>query len=315
MTEKIYSPKHYIKEKEWTNFWGVWVVAKREFMALLKSPRMLILGILIFLVCFLSSFIGTLILGGGLLAQTPISQLGVGVSNILLLITIALMMLVPFMASAFSFDNITKERESRSLALLLSKPLTKRCIALGKYLGTVGAMILPIVLALSISIGAVIVLSGDFSLLSQGMKIIAFTLILGASFVGIQQVISTLVKTTRTSMIVGVACLFFFWGLWMLIWLGYAYAMFKSAGIPFTATNIVTSYVDYTTASALEVGFATTPIMPFLYHTLLGSLPGQIPGITLVPLLGLKAYLSLIGWLVVPVVIFMELFNRLAGKE
>jgi hypothetical protein len=92
--------------------------------------------------------------------------------------------------------------------------------------------------------------------------------------------------------------------------------MFSSAGLAFTPENIVTGYYEYTAASLYEVGLASTPIMPFLLNNTLFTLGGgAVPGLDLVPYLDLKVYLSLIGWLIIPPIIFMEVFNRLAGRE
>jgi hypothetical protein len=91
--------------------------------------------------------------------------------------------------------------------------------------------------------------------------------------------------------------------------------MFSSAGLAFTTENIVTSYYEYTIASSLEVGLASTPVMPFIYHTLSPLGLGAFPGLDLIPNLEMKVYLSLIGWLIIPLIIFIETFNRIAGRE
>jgi ABC-type transport system involved in multi-copper enzyme maturation permease subunit len=299
------------------NIWGTYVIAKREFIAAIRSPRMLMLGIIVFLICFLSALLGTVILGG---QQLPIGmnlpQFNIPGASFLTVELIAFLLGIaaPFMAAALSFDNITREKEIRSLPLLLSQPLSKRSIAFGKYIGISCVLALPIILSLAVSIVLIFLLTGESQIIPLGARLIAFTFLLSMSFVGIQQEVSTLVKTTRTSMIAGVGILFFFWVFWLIIWIAYAAWMFSSAGLAFNPTNIMMNYPNYTLASAIDVGFASTPLISYFYYVLFKPMNMDFY-LSLIPYAGVKAIISLIGWIIAPALVFIETFNRTAGKE
>jgi ABC-type transport system involved in multi-copper enzyme maturation permease subunit len=134
-------------------------------------------------------------------------------------------MLGPIIAISLSFDSITKEKLQKSMDFLLSRPMGRRGIILGKFLGILSAIILPVT---AINILAVLMISSVTGEGADGTLVagfIIYTIIFIAIYILLQQIFSTLAKTTGTAILSGIAIWLVFNLFWGLISLAVGAAM------------------------------------------------------------------------------------------
>lgn len=136
---------------------------------------------------------------------------------------VALMFIVvigPVIGIALSFDTISKERLQNSLDFLLARPVSRRAIAAGKFFGTFLAIAIP---ATIINICAIFIIwakTGNRPDLYFSMAFLVFSLGFITIYILIQQIFSTLVKSTATAILSGISLWVFFNLFWSLISLG-----------------------------------------------------------------------------------------------
>ncbi len=102
--------------------------------------------------------------------------------------------LIPLIALLLSFDAVVGEAESGTMALLLSYPISRWQVLVGKFLGHIVILSFATILGYG-SAGAVLQLAGnglDFSVWMPFVYFIAASILLGASFLAIGYVVSCL---------------------------------------------------------------------------------------------------------------------------
>lgn len=141
----------------------------------------------------------------------------------LVLYYVALMFIVvigPVVGIVLSFDTISKERLQNSLDFLLARPVSRRAIAIGKFFGTFLAIAIP---ATIINICAIFIIwakTGNRPDLYFSMAFLVLSLGFITIYILIQQIFSTLVKSTATAILSGISIWVFFNLFWSLISLG-----------------------------------------------------------------------------------------------
>ncbi len=193
-------------------FHGIYVITKREFFMNLKSIRMIILMIIFTLFILFSVYVGSFVMG--IISDMPdlnINNLEQGPVFILFFVSSFISFIGPIIAIILSFDVIVREKIQNSLGLLLCRPVSRRTIALGKFLGVIGAMALPIIIVNIIAIIVISAISGKGIEVSQAGGFIILTLLFLAIYVAIAQLISSISKTTTTAILGGISIWFLFW--------------------------------------------------------------------------------------------------------
>jgi ABC-2 type transport system permease protein len=195
--------------------WGIYIVFKKEFLTHLKSIRMIILMILFSLFVLLTIYTSYLIMGfAGGMQDSDLSEMIINQGPVFILgmVVGVVSFIGPIIALALSFDTIVKEKIQNSISLLLCRPVSRRSIATGKYLGILSALAVPIILVNVVAIIIIGILSGKDITFIQAAGFIIYTLIFLAIYAAIGQIISSLVKTTGTAILAGI-------GIWFLFWL------------------------------------------------------------------------------------------------
>jgi Cu-processing system permease protein len=149
---------------------------------------------------------------------------------IFLIAAVFIVMLGPIIAISLSFDSITKEKLQKSLDFLLARPMGRRGIIMGKFLGILTAIALPVTV---INLLAVWLISGSTGKSPSGSLVagfIVYSLILIAIYILLQQIFSTLAKTTGTAILSGIAIWLIFFMFWGLITLAIGAAMGMQIG-------------------------------------------------------------------------------------
>ena len=119
--------------------------------------------------------------------------------------------LVPLIALLLSFDAIVGEHERGTLALLLSYPVARWQVVTGKVLGHVAILAIATVLGYGAAAGAIWVKAGTGALSFGAYGAMVLTsIMLGASFVAIGCLASTLVRERATAAGLAVGAWLFF---------------------------------------------------------------------------------------------------------
>jgi Cu-processing system permease protein len=278
---------------------GVFAIAKKEFLSNLKSIRMLIL-IVLFALAVVGGAYGLAILSVKpevipnsdmveVLSRGPDAVLFISASFVAFVGSIA--------AVSLSFDSIVKEKLQRSLDLLLCRPLSKREILLGKFLGLWAALSLPGIIMLLAAILCVINVAGMPSK-KMMFGFIIFAVIFFGIFISIQQIFSTISKTLGTAILSGIGVWFLFTMFWALVSLSIAYVLGMPMGTIQTNPdyNLLRSRIDL-----------FSPIGA--YDMSLGMLAGG-KGILPEGIPYYAPFLSLFLWFFIPLLISMEVFHR-----
>lgn len=273
--------KQYLTDQ----LWSIYVVLKKEFFQQLKSIRMIILMIIFSLLVLLVLF-GTFMLMGSSsnLVPADVSELMIKQGPIFILGSIVAMIFFigPITALALSFDSIVREKIENSLGLLLCRPISRRSIAAGKFLGTIGALAVPVVIVNTIAIIIIVFLSEKGISFSQAGGFILYTLIFLATYSAIGQLISSSVKTTTTSILLGIV----FW-IFLPVIVSILSAYFSDFSSHIALLNPSDSYSvcvssvlgTYTESSARDI-----------------------------PLIGY--YITFLMWLFIPLFLAIEIFHR-----
>lgn len=191
---------------------GLWAIARREFLSNLRSVRMLILALIFSLLVLFTVYVGSLLLGvAGPIPGLEEDALSQGPTVILLLVSEFIGFIGPIIALAVSFDVIVRERVQNSLALLLSRPVSRGAIVLGKFVGVFGALAVPVIVVNLAAVGLSIVLSGKGIGLDQAAGFLVLTMVFLATYIAIGELISSLTRTTTTAILAGIGIWFFFW--------------------------------------------------------------------------------------------------------
>lgn len=211
---------------------------------------------------------------------------------------VALMFIVyigPIVAIALSFDSIAKERLQNSLDFLLARPVSRRAIAIGKYMGTFLAIAIPVTLINIAGIFIIWAKTGNAPDITFAFQFLLMTLAFIAIYVSLQQIFSTLVKSTATAILSGISM----WVLFNLFWGLLNLAINTIVGNPIGSDD----YLIFTNR------FSMLSPNGVYQLAILASLPGAQPS-DYVGVTKIQAYLILIGWVVIGFLIAIELFNR-----
>ena len=154
--------------------------------------------------------------GGGFGGQANASAL-IG-QSIFTLLSIFQLILICFIAPAFTAGQISLEREKQTLDLLISTPMRPSAIVIGKLAAALAFVVLMIVAAIPIT--AIVLMYGGASvddIIRQQLVLLATALVLGAiglfysALLKRTQAATVLTYVTLLALTLGTAMLFIFW--------------------------------------------------------------------------------------------------------
>ncbi|MBU4256515.1 MAG: ABC transporter permease [Thermoplasmatales archaeon] len=278
---------------------GVFAIAKREFLSNLKSIRMLILLILFALAVVGGAYgLAVLSVKPEMIPDSDLAEtLSTGPNAVLFMSALFIAFVGSISAVSLSFDSIVKEKLQNSLDLLLCRPLSKREILFGKFLGLWAALSLPGIIMLLAAILCVASVAGMPST-KMTLGFIIFTVIFFGIFISIQQIFSTVSKTLGTAILSGIGVWFLFTMFWVLVSLSIAYLMGMPMGTIQTNPdyNLLRSRIDlFSPIGAYDLSLGVLAGGK-------GILPEGIPYYA--------PFLSLFLWFFIPLLISMEVFHR-----
>lgn len=187
----------------------IYSITKKEMLEHFKTKRLLILTIIFMILFFIIAIWGGYLMGSAD-PDEPIYESG---ANNVLLATLAFTgILFPgVLAIALSYDTIVGERTRRSLHLIISKPIDRSAIFIGKFLAAFLSIVIVYAIVGTIGYGLVIGISGNIPSLEEvGRAYAAIGLVLfsAACWVLFTMLFSTSFKTVISTILV--AILFWF---------------------------------------------------------------------------------------------------------
>ena len=155
-----------------------------------------------------------------LLGSAPTGTVKAGALDVVLVSLSSLSVyLLPLIALILAFDAIVGPLERGTMALLLTYPVARWQVILGKYLGHTMILVVAVVLGYGAAGIVTVVTSGDGAAGWQAFLVmLGSSILLGASFVALGYLISTIVRERATA--AGLAI-----GLWLLLVVVYDLAL------------------------------------------------------------------------------------------
>ena len=178
----------------------IYTIAKKEFMDNIRSKWIILMSIIFIIMTILSSYVA-----GG----SSDEVFGGFEATVVSLMSISTL-LIPIIAIMLGFSTIAGEAEAGSLSVVLSYPVKRVEVLLGKFLG-LGAVlaVTPI-----IGFGMSGLIMASFVGTEQGLAFLAFialTIVLGLMYLSLIICFSALVKTRARAIAAGVGL--FFWAM------------------------------------------------------------------------------------------------------
>ncbi len=186
------------------NIRNVVTIAQKEFADSLWSPVFLALLVTFTLVTFVFSY------QQGLAAER-LSKMGGESTSVLMLglkgISGIITWFAPLIGIALSFDAVIKEQKSGSLNVLLTHPVFRDTIIMGKLLGFMLTLFLVLSISAAVSVGTLLVLIGEVVSTMELTRIalyVLFTFLYVLVFLGIGVILSIVVKDAADSLVYNV---------------------------------------------------------------------------------------------------------------
>ncbi len=178
----------------------IYSIAKKEFIDNVKSKWIIALTAIFIILTLATSYLA----GGG-----SSSTLGGMEQTAIMLISIT-SILIPIIAIMLGYATISGECESGSLAIVLSYPVRRSEVLIGKILGLGFVIVISAILGFGLS-GAVIAATAGAESWVAYLGFIGHTIIIGVLYLSVSLCLSTIAKRRVTSLAGGVVL--FFWGM------------------------------------------------------------------------------------------------------
>jgi ABC-type transport system involved in multi-copper enzyme maturation permease subunit len=182
----------------------IFVVTRKELLEHFKTKRLIVISLIFGCVFIIISIFGGLIVSG---AETDELAYKQGANYALNLVLTFTSMFSPILAIALTFDTIVGERTRKSIELILSKPVSRYEIFIGKFFGAFLSIAIVYMVVVTIGYCIVIAISGRFPTVHDvGIAYSAVGLILlgAACWVILILLFSTIFKTIVSALIFSV---------------------------------------------------------------------------------------------------------------
>lgn len=201
-----------------------WVIARKELSVHLKTRRLIAIAAVFFAVVAVISIYGGYLTGQN--QEKPTYEKGA--AQVVIIVLSFASFFPGIMAIALTYDTIVGERVNYSMYLLVSKPVRRESIYVGKFMGAWIAIAGIYVVVFTAGLLLIVGLSGSWpSLTDVGNVYLAVALILlgVGAWIAFVMLASTAFKTTTTALITSV-----------LMWL-FVFSLIGEAGIIYYAVT------------------------------------------------------------------------------
>jgi len=277
------------------NLRSVYYIAKKEFLDNVRNRWVLLLSAIFIILIFIFSYLSGAQAGGddvfGDIQNTVFGL--VGISSLL----------IPLIAIILGFSTISGEAESGALYVVLSYPIKRVEVLMGKILGL--GLVITLSILLGFGIGGIVIATmvGTASMISY-LYFILLSIFLGFIYLSLSICISAFCKRRVTS--IGGGILVFFWGLiygsvllGVLFGQGYSFADFQTGNVPDWFFNSVLLSPGDMHQTAVQLAFGVRSIDTAGFSI-------AIPDFLSMPMLLLGHFI----WLIIPIVLAYIFFKR-----
>jgi ABC-type transport system involved in multi-copper enzyme maturation permease subunit len=278
-------------------FKGALRVARREMARSLLSIRSAVIFFLLFLLVVGGSY-GIAEIYNAANLQTINAQVYRTPDTVLFLVSSYTALMVPIASVILSFDSLAFERSKGTMALMLVKPFQRESLALGKFLGALGAVSVHIVISSVVAIAVITHFIGTAPSLFNSVFFIIMTILLAGSYIGITMAASVKAKQHGDAVMAGIGAWLVFTIFWLLLPMGVAYAM----GWVYDVNN-----PTFLTFSNRADAFNPNGV----YNLCLATASGN--GFLTVGVVPVLQALSALLWFFIPLVLFLIAFGRSEG--
>ena len=203
-------------------FTGLGPVFMKELADHLSSPRMLVLTLFVIVfgalpVGFALQDLRTVVVSDPYLFLRifTVSPERVGLS-----FTLALNFVIPLMAIGLGFDSVNSEFNRRTLSRVLSQPIYRDALLLGKFLGGLATLAVALVALWLIVVGSGLLLLGlppRGVEVARGVAFLVVAIAYGGVWLAVSMLFSVLFRSTATSALCALGLWLFFFILWPMI--------------------------------------------------------------------------------------------------
>ncbi|MCA0303396.1 MAG: ABC transporter permease [Proteobacteria bacterium] len=203
-------------------FTGLGPVFMKELSDHLGSPRMLVLTLFVIVfgalpVGFALQDLRTVVVSDPYLFLRifTVSPERVGLS-----FTVALNFVIPLMAIGLGFDSVNSEFNRRTLSRVLSQPIYRDALLLGKFLGGLATLAVALVALWLIVVGSGLLLLGlppRGVEVARGIAFLVVAIAYGGVWLAVSMLFSVLFRSTATSALCALGLWLFFFILWPMI--------------------------------------------------------------------------------------------------
>jgi len=197
---------------------GAFIIARRELNANIRSARMIILTLLLALIVVMISWLfGSNV--GMWIAQVSgdLNTQPYGPNVVLGTVAFFMGISCAFFSLFFAYDDISREKTSRSLQFLLLKPIDDRAVMLGKFLGTFSTVAMPVVAVTIASVLTIWYASGQPPTIAGTLGFLLCIFLVIGICISFEQSLSMAFKTSTSSLIAGLAAMLVMTSFWQLI--------------------------------------------------------------------------------------------------
>jgi len=269
---------------------SIFIIAKKEIMDNIRNKWIIVLSFIFALLTLVTSYFGSIF-------STGWQDLGATISGMMSLVQF----LIPIIALILGYAAIIGEIERGSMSALLSQPITRLEILLGKFIGLGSILAFTIIIGFGVA-GIVIALNVPDVNFINYLIFIGSTILIGLVFLSISLFFSTIFKK-RTAAIGGAIFLWFLFN--MILPMIYVGVLVASVGIENLMSGELPSwYYILTLSSPLSV-YTTFNILA-LRITLQGELISSFPKFFSAELM----ILLLLLWIIISLLLAYWRFNK-----
>jgi len=274
---------------------SIYSIAKKEFMDNIRNKWIIAMIIIFLLLTILSSY-----LAGG---QTGGKEALGGMEDTVVTLLSISSLLIPIIAIMLGYATISGEAESGSLSIVLSYPIKRIEVLIGKLLGLGSVLIFSIVIGFGVG-GLIIAITVGAAEGIAFLLFIVLTVILGFVYLSLSICISSITKKRVTSIAGGVMIFF-----WAMIYGMIIFGILLASGISFE--QFITPGFSYPNWLFNSVFFSPGDL--YQVSVMQGFGLSQAFGFTMeIPeymSLGLLLFAQFI-WLIIPMIIAYRFFKR-----
>ena len=195
----------------------VFYLAKKEFIDNFRNYWIIILSVIFTILVLVFSYFGA----------TGLGQNWKNFEDTIGLLKSAVVLIVPIISLMLGYASIVREIEDGSMSSLLSFPVKRYEVVLGKFLG-LGSVISTIILIGFLISGTIIAINTSNSDFLYYFGFIGATILLGLGFLSVSLFLSTILKQRSTAIGAAIFLWIFFAIIWQILIIGIALSIMSS---------------------------------------------------------------------------------------